>query len=132
MAEQALGAALAEADAVARELARARDQTARGAAALRGALTDRLRGCDVALHARYAAACQARETALRGRRASTTARVQECRKALQEHRRAREAVAQLKQAAWERYGRAAAREAQLALDEVAAGRHARLRADTEG
>lgn len=132
MAEQALAAAVAEAAAVAQELARVRDRMARGADAFCGALAGSLRGRDVALHARYAAACRARERMLCGRRAAAAVRVQECRTALRECRRAREAVAQLKQAAWERYGQAVAREAQATLDEVAAGRHARLQADPEG
>jgi flagellar export protein FliJ len=131
LAEQALGAAVAEAAAVARELAQVRDQIVREAGALCGALADSLRGSDVALHTRYAAACEARQRTLRERRATTTARVQECRTALRECRRAREAVAQLKHAAWERYGQAVAREAQVALDEVAATRHARRRIETE-
>jgi flagellar export protein FliJ len=131
LAEQALGAAVAEAAVVAQELAQVRDQIAHVAGALCGALADSLQGSEVALHARYAAACQVRQRMLRERQATATARIQECRTALRECRRAREAVAQLKHAAWERYGQAVAREAQVALDEVAATRHARLRIETE-
>ncbi len=131
LAEQALGAALSEEAALTRDLANVRDQIARGVGALCGALADSLHASDVAVHAHFAAACQARQRTLRDRHAATAARVHACRTALRECRQAREAVTQLKQAAWERYGQALARESQLALDEVAAGRHARGRSETE-
>jgi len=131
LAELALGAAQVEATAATRELAHVRERIARETEALCGALADSLRGSDVGLYARYAAACHIRHQRLRERCAATAARVHECQAALRECRRAREAVAQLKQAAWERYGQAVAREAQAAMDEVAAGRHTWRRMELE-
>lgn len=132
IAEQALATAVREADVAARDLARVRDRMTRGAAALRAALAEPLCGSDVALHARYAAANRVQELLLRERRAATLSRVQETRTSLRECRRAREAVAQLENAARAHYVQAMAREMQAALDEVAAVRHATRRSRTEG
>ena len=131
-AEHAVATALADAHGAARELARAREAMTQSADTLCGALADRLSGSTVALHAQYAAALKARVATLRERRDATAAHVQETRTALRERRRAREAVAQLKQACRERYAQAMAREEQAALDEVAARGHRRRRAEAGG
>jgi flagellar export protein FliJ len=131
LAEQALARTLTEERVAGEELSRVAEQAAREAIGLRQALSHSLSGADVALHVRFAAALRGRHAKLHARREIARAQLRESRERLQERRRAREAVDQLKRAAWDRYCRAAEREAQVALDEVAGGRHERRRADTE-
>jgi len=131
LAEQALAQALAQERMVEAELARVSQQMTEEAVALRNDLADCLGGADVALHVRFATALHGRAMDLRVRRAAAAARLQECRQILRERRRAREAVAQLKHAAWRQHCEAALREVQIAIDEVAGGRHERRRAEAE-
>jgi flagellar FliJ protein len=131
LAEQVLAEALTRERAAAAELARVRDQVRREAILLGNALADSLQGDDIALHTRFSAALRVREAALRVRRAEAAVQRQECRELLRERRRDREAVAQLRQRAWERHCQAAGREAQSILDEVASRRSERRRGERE-
>lgn len=131
LAEQALAGASMEERAMTEGLAQVRGQEIRESTSLRAALANCLSGADVVLHAGFAAALQARAATLRARRTAAAARRRECSDALRERRRAREAVAQLRERAWGRYREAAAREAQLALDELAGERHERQRVAAE-
>lgn len=131
VAEQALARTLTEERVAGEELSRVAEQAAREAIGLRQALSCSLSGADVALHVRFASALRGRQAKLQVRREAARAELRESRERLRERRRAREAVEQLKRAAWDRYRRAAEREAQVGLDEVAGGRHERRRADAE-
>jgi flagellar export protein FliJ len=131
LAEQALARTLTEERVAGEELSRVAEQAAREAIGLRQALSRSLSGADVALHVRFASALRGRQATLQVRREAARAQLRESRERLRERRRAREAVEQLKRAAWDRYRRAAEREVQVALDEVAGGRHERRRADAE-
>ncbi len=131
VAEQALAGALRTERTVVEELARVTQRIATEAASMRTAMTVPLAGADLALHVRFASALGGRMTALRAQRAEAAAQLQTCREMLRERRRAREAVEQLKKAAWQRYCEASEREGHLAMDEIAGGRHERLRAEAE-
>jgi len=131
LAEQALARAVIEERVAGEELARVRQQITDESALMCSALAAHLAGADLALHVRFAAALHGRQTALRGRRAAAAAALGKCRDTLRERRRAREAVEQLKKAAWQRYCETSTREEHLLMDEIAGSRHERLRVEAE-
>jgi flagellar export protein FliJ len=130
-AEQALAGAFQRERAVSQGLTQVRDQAAQETLALERRLGDQMTGVEFLLHAPFAAALREREAALRARCVEAATETRERRDLLLERRREREVVSQLRQRAWERYRQGAEREAQLAIDEVAGGRHSRRGAETE-
>jgi flagellar export protein FliJ len=131
VAEQALAGAIQEERAVRTELIRLRERARQEAATLGSGLADRMQGTEFLLHVRFSAVLRGREAALQIHQAQAETRTREHREVLRERRRAREAVAQLREKAWERYRYAAAREEQLTLDEVAGRSHIRGRIEAE-
>ncbi len=123
IAEQALARALQQERELARDLARIREEAASEAARLRAILQTPTTGGEMVLHTRYTAGLAGREMVLAGRREVALGIMDERRAALRERRRAHEVVVRLRERAWVRYRRAAEREAQLELDEVAGIRY---------
>ncbi len=124
-ARQTLARTLEEERGVLRDMERTQMQAADAAAELRAALGGLATGAAVRLHSEYAAALARRRARLAEARAQLARRVATDRGKLQESWRAREVVTRLRASALAEYRKAADREEQAVLDEVAGVRHAR-------
>ncbi len=125
LAEKGLAAALQAEREVSSALAGVREQAAAQAVRLREMLHQPTAGPEVGLHARFAAALEARRDHLARRQQEAMALSGERRSHLLEQRRAREVVLKLRERALARYRQEAGREDQRVLDETGSVRHSR-------